>query len=251
MREFCHSAWLRLRLRTAPAKLFAHLYHLPFYGGLLRGWAASLPVSPPARVAEAGCGPGALARHLAEAGFRVTGCDISPAMIAMAQSRHGGGVLPPGSLGFRHCPDGDLADGSEGYDAVIAASVINATKDPAALLRAMCRAAKPGGLLALLYPLPSMTQDAAAQYCRRHRLTPGEAAALKLWAGKAPKMATARISALIGEINTEAPEGTPLQIEKADETLLDGMVATCILRKRDQGTGFANRPLASTALRSP
>src|SRR5215475_13194069 len=49
-------------------------------------FASALP--PAARVLDLGCGSGyPVARHLTGHGFRVTGIDSSPAMIALARSR--------------------------------------------------------------------------------------------------------------------------------------------------------------------
>ncbi len=232
MLELCHNVLLRLRLLTAPARLFAHLYGLPFYGGLLRSWSDGLPVQSPARLLEVGCGPGGLSRHLAERGFRVTGCDISPAMISMAKTLHAAPVPAPGRLDFLPCLNGELPATEGGYDAVIAASVINAASNPQSLLRAMCQTATENGIVALFYPLPTMTKEAATRYCRQHKLAPAERAALKLWASKAPKMPSTRIHDMVGRINNETGAGKCLEIKETNETLLDGMAASCILRKQ-------------------
>ena len=44
-------------------------------------------VVPPALVADLGCGGGTLAEALSRAGFRVVGCDLSPAMVNLARRR--------------------------------------------------------------------------------------------------------------------------------------------------------------------
>src|SRR5690242_15300398 len=48
--------------------------------------------APGGDLLDLGCGSGDLARHLASAGHRVTGCDISPRMLEQAAARPGPAV---------------------------------------------------------------------------------------------------------------------------------------------------------------
>jgi 2-polyprenyl-3-methyl-5-hydroxy-6-metoxy-1,4-benzoquinol methylase len=69
--------------------------HRPMYlGGVLQALKA-LPTG--AKVLDAGCGGGDFSVGLAEAGFRVFGCDMSPSGIAAAKAR-GIGQFAQGSI---------------------------------------------------------------------------------------------------------------------------------------------------------
>jgi SAM-dependent methyltransferase len=65
------------------AKFFRELDRKPADRALLDAFAADCP--RPARVLDVGCGPGHVGRYLAGLGLEVTGIDLSPAMIALAQ----------------------------------------------------------------------------------------------------------------------------------------------------------------------
>src|SRR5215469_13092127 len=62
---------------------FDELSRKPFDCELLTRFAQSLRAH--ARVCDIGCGPGHIARYLANRGLNVTGVDLSPAMVATAQ----------------------------------------------------------------------------------------------------------------------------------------------------------------------
>ena len=100
-------------------------------------------------VLDLGCGSGELARHLAAAGFLVTGCDIAPQMLhraAAADRQHAVrwvGLEP----GWRTLPFVAAS-----LDAVIAASVLEYVPDPAAVLGECARVLRPGGVLLCTVP---------------------------------------------------------------------------------------------------
>jgi SAM-dependent methyltransferase len=100
-------------------------------------------------VLDLGCGSGELARHLAAAGFLVTGCDIAPQMLrraAAADRQHAVRWirLEPG---WRTLPFVTAS-----LDAVIASSVLEYVPDPAAVLGECARVLRPGGVLLCTVP---------------------------------------------------------------------------------------------------
>jgi len=99
-------------------------------------------VMPPgARVLDAGCGNGSLARFLLAAGYDVTGVDLSPDGIAIARATYPGSrfeVLPADE----HVLDGL---GCEPFDAVVSTEVIEHLFEPQQLATGAYRALRPGG----------------------------------------------------------------------------------------------------------
>ncbi len=107
-------------------------------------------VEPGNRVLDLGCGTGELARALAEAGLRVTGCDVSPQMLLRA-ARHSGECVG----WVRLEPDWQtLPFASAAFDVVVAASVLEYVADPAAVLCECARVLSPGGVM--LYTVPDL-----------------------------------------------------------------------------------------------
>jgi SAM-dependent methyltransferase len=122
----------------------------PLAGRLLQFRTAALDLAAPGgELLDLGCGSGELARRLADDGFRVTGCDISPLMLGRAaESDRGHAVrwirLDPG---WRTLP---FAPAS--LDAVVAASVFEYVLDPAVVLGECARVLRPGGVLLCSVP---------------------------------------------------------------------------------------------------
>ncbi len=105
-------------------------------------------------VLDAGCGTGYLSRQLAARGARVTGIDISPEMIRVAQSKAGAGV---------HYAVDDLSslravrDG--GFDAVVSNYVLMDLPDVDGAARAIRRVLRPGGRAVAVFSHPCFPLD--------------------------------------------------------------------------------------------
>ena len=99
---------------------------------------------PPATVLDLGCGTGSLSLLAVEAGHRVRGVDLSPAMVAEATAKCAG-------LDATFAV-GDAADppGSRPVDAVLARHLLWTLPDPHAALRRWVGLLRPGGRLVLI-----------------------------------------------------------------------------------------------------
>lgn len=87
--------------------LFSELDRKPLDRNLLDRFAREMRAR--GRVADVGCGPGHVARYLAERGVDVLGIDLSPAMVACARRRSPGLEFRVGDLRALDLPDGSLA----------------------------------------------------------------------------------------------------------------------------------------------
>jgi SAM-dependent methyltransferase len=101
------------------------------------------------KLLDLGCGSGELARHLAAAGFVVTGCDISPLMLDRAAAADSQRAVRWIRLepGWRTLP---FATAS--LDGVVAASVLEYVPLPATVLGECARVLRPGGFLLCTVP---------------------------------------------------------------------------------------------------
>jgi SAM-dependent methyltransferase len=111
-------------------------------------WAERLGAWLPVRasdVLDLGCGTGSLSLLAAEQGHRVTGVDLSPAMIERARAKLAGRAAV--------FLVGDAAAppvGEERFDVVLVRHVLWALPDPARVLRQWCGLLRPGGRLVLV-----------------------------------------------------------------------------------------------------
>ncbi|QBR92397.1 class I SAM-dependent methyltransferase [Nocardioides euryhalodurans] len=100
--------------------------------------------SPPARVADLGCGTGTLSLLLAEEGFEVTGVDFSPEMLQRARTKAGHVV---------RFHEGDAAAPpleEAAHDVVLCRHVLWALPSPSEVLERWLRLLAPGGRLVLV-----------------------------------------------------------------------------------------------------
>lgn len=107
-------------------------------------------VSRPGRVLDFGCGSGDIAIACREAGYEITGIDLSPAMIARARARSDGRGIAfdllesddPFKLPYRDAY----------FDGVIASSVLEYVRAPLACLQELRRTCKPSAVLIATVP---------------------------------------------------------------------------------------------------
>ena len=129
--------------REYARRLFDELNSKPFDRAFLASFERSAPPGP---ILDLGCGPGHIAKHIAEAGRRVTGIDLSEAMVAEARNLVPGATFRQGDLCALDVPSGSQA-GVVAFYAII-------HLDPAEIgqaLREMHRVLVPDGTVALAF----------------------------------------------------------------------------------------------------
>jgi 2-polyprenyl-3-methyl-5-hydroxy-6-metoxy-1,4-benzoquinol methylase len=106
------------------------LYEVPLMERLWAGFAPRAGAS----VAEIGCGRGSLLTVLAERGYRVRGCEVSPAAVAFCRAK-----------GLDVIEGRDFGDARAACDVAASFQVIEHVRDPRAFVRKMVELVKPGG----------------------------------------------------------------------------------------------------------
>ncbi len=142
--------------------------------------------SPPARVADLGCGTGSLSVLLADEGYAVDGVDFSAAMVELAVSKADGRAGTSFVVGDAADPPLDRA----AYDVVLCRHVLWALPDPGAALDRWVDLLRPAGRLLLVEGswhtgaglLPDRTVDLVRAAGREAELLPLDDPAL--WGGE-------------------------------------------------------------------
>lgn len=147
--------------------------------GVRAAWAALLNAHVPAApglagldVVDLGCGTGSLAVLLAEAGHRVQGLDVSPAMVEQARAKvEAHGVAERVGLAVGDAADPPSEPGSA--DVVLCRHVLWALPDPSAALARWVHLLRPGGRLLLVegswHTGAGLTGDACRRLVLEHR----------------------------------------------------------------------------------
>lgn len=102
-------------------------------------------LGPEARLLDLGCGTGTILLRLAPFVREGVGVDVSPAMVAIAEGKRAAAGV--GNLRFQAEPAGTLAGVPDAsFDGVCAYNLLHLVPDPAALVAAVHRVLRPGGV---------------------------------------------------------------------------------------------------------
>ncbi|MGH3564453.1 MAG: class I SAM-dependent methyltransferase [Pseudonocardia sp.] len=126
--------------------------------------------SPPLRIADIGTGTAEIALLLAGMGHDVTGYDIAPGMLAVAQAKADAARVPSAgvTVRFEHGDAYDLPLADAAVDVVINRMVFWTLHDPGAALREWRRVLAPGGRIVVIDALHFATPTTVRE--RAHRV---------------------------------------------------------------------------------
>jgi ubiquinone/menaquinone biosynthesis C-methylase UbiE len=195
--------------------LFTWLQGADFYRDLHQQAAESLPLGHGKTWLDVGSGPGLVARLAARRGYRVTGIDTDPQMIAAAKRI---AQLENSSVDFR---TGDVSTlTKDSADVVSAASLLAVLPDREAGLRFLWQTLRPGGTLLIVEPTHQMTRENADRAIQ-NGLPRKRIAGLRMWA-------TARQDNIVDPILYDTLDAESIQFTP----LLQGLVGGWIIQKK-------------------
>jgi len=160
------------------AKFFTQAEAAGFYAALLRDALDLLPDGHGRTLIDIGCGPGALARLAAARGYRATGLDSDPAMIAQAARL---ARRQRSSASFTVASLDHAARNAGQADVVTAASLLAVVPDPVVALHQLWSCVAPMGTLLVIETSRQMTPANARRILATGLDGPGRPF-LTLWA---------------------------------------------------------------------
>lgn len=212
------------------ARFFEFLQDARFYRRLLRDAVALVPPREGATWTDVGCGPGLVARLAAERGFRASGFDLDPWMVALARRRARAAAL---NIRYAVCPLDALAAGEHEAAVVSAASLLAVVPDRRLATAKLLSCLSAGGILLVVETSEAMTPVAAWAWLRREGFGRRNWLLL-IWA----------LSRRKGRAIVAADLASPgVRVDRHD--LLDGMVAAWIV-SAEIGAG-QNRSVRTTS----
>ncbi len=174
--------WLKWLIFEIGAGYYARKLAAGPEAELRREFADFLQLAPGKRVLDVGCGPGHLARLLAQRGCRVTGVDRGWRLLRIARRW---AARERVTVEFRHAPADQLPFADAAFDCTLATTVLYFVADAQAVLREMVRVTRSGGTVAILDPHASMSVPAVHEYCRHQTLNSKDTRKLLAWAAAA------------------------------------------------------------------
>ncbi|MEB1810026.1 MAG: class I SAM-dependent methyltransferase [Bacillaceae bacterium] len=132
------------------------------------------------RVLDVGCGTGRLLFRGVDEADHVVGIDLSEGMIQAANELYEENGKKDKAT-FQVGDAYSLPFGDHEFDLAISTCVLFLLPEPAKGMKEMIRVVKEGGIIAMLNPSEHMSQQTAAEYCERHKITQFEETTLLKW----------------------------------------------------------------------